>query len=680
MPAKDKGLEFTRGDTRRDTGYDFNKDQLKEQRDLINDINNQIDSMKAGSDEYNKSLVKQNANFAAILEEKRKIAGTEIGGEDFQDLVKAVNDLKEGNQTIDDIMGKQAKALAEGKDDVADIYGMELQRLRVQELSKEAIGAADKMTGGMASKVMGMKKMFGKLGPTIGLAVVGLMAAIAALVQFEKTTEDIAETFGAIGTTQLRGDLASASAEFQKFGLTGKEAMTATSEIANNFGTSVQESAKLSKNVRDVSIVTGTSIEQSAELVGLFTQTRHLTGEQAQNLLISTTALANANDVAPDKVLAEVAQNTEFFAKFASDGGENILRAAVQAKKLGLELSTVAGIADGLLNFQESLNNEITASVMIGRDLNLQKARELALSNDIEGAMAEVVKQVGSEHEFNKLNALERKALADAVGVQTSDLEKLVSKEKESVTLAGELGKQKIGELIPEEVITQTAQLAGQLASLGVQLAEVFGPIVSAAIVPLNMLFGAFAGIVGIIDEYIGIGPALIALLVATKFEMLKTAAASMKTLAGTLMTTVGNFFKAASLGSIMSFGLGTPALVAMAVLAAGALYKSMSSAKNAGDLMSPAGGKTMVSTKEGGLFEMSPNDDIMAAPGLAAAMGGGGGAVNIDTRGIEKGNAEVKNEMSELRKEMSQYFGFGGTVANTIGNKVGDKLVTTLA
>ena len=680
MPPKDKGLEFTRGDTRRDTGYDFNKDQLKEQRDLINDINNQIDSMKAGSDEYNKSLVKQNANFAAILEEKRKIAGTEIGGEDFQDLVKAVNDLKEGNQTIDDIMGKQAKALAEGKDDVADIYGMELQRLRVQELSKEAIGAADKMTGGMASKVMGMKKMFGKLGPTIGLAVVGLMAAIAALVQFEKTTEDIAETFGAIGTTQLRGDLASASAEFQKFGLTGKEAMTATSEIANNFGTSVQESAKLSKNVRDVSIVTGTSIEQSAELVGLFTQTRHLTGEQAQNLLISTTALANANDVAPDKVLAEVAQNTEFFAKFASDGGENILRAAVQAKKLGLELSAVAGIADGLLNFQESLNNEITASVMIGRDLNLQKARELALSNDIEGAMAEVVKQVGSEHEFNKLNALERKALADAVGVQTSDLEKLVSKEKESVTLAGELGKQKIGELIPEEVITQTAQLAGQLASLGVQLAEVFGPIVSAAIVPLNMLFGAFAGIVGIIDEYIGVGPALIALLVATKFEMLKTAAASMKTLAGTLMTTVGNFFKAASLGSILSFGLGTPALVAMAVLAAGALYKSMSSAKNAGDLMSPAGGKTMVSTKEGGLFEMSPNDDIMAAPGLAAAMGGGGGGVNIDTRGIEKGNAEVKNEMSELRKEMSQYFGFGGTVANTIGTKVGDKLVTTLA
>ena len=96
---------------------------------------------------------------------------------------------------------------------------------------------------------------------------------------------------------------------------------------------------------------------------------------------------------------------------------------------------------------------------------------------------------------------------------------------------------------------------------------------------------------------------------------------------------------------------------------------------------MSPTGGKTMVSTKEGGLFEMSPNDDIMAAPGLAAAMGGGGGGgVSVDTSGIEKGNTEVKNEMTELRKEMANYFGFGGTVANTIGSKVGDKLVTSLS
>ena len=38
-----------------------------------------------------------------------------------------------------------------------------------------------------------------------------------------------------------------------------------------------------------------------------------------------------------------------------------------------------------------------------------------------------------------------------------------------------------------------------------------------------------------------------------------------------------------------------------------------------------PADGKTQVSTKEGGLFELSPNDDLVAAPGAAAALSGKG-------------------------------------------------------
>jgi len=40
-----------------------------------------------------------------------------------------------------------------------------------------------------------------------------------------------------------------------------------------------------------------------------------------------------------------------------------------------------------------------------------------------------------------------------------------------------------------------------------------------------------------------------------------------------------------------------------------------------AGDVNSPSDGKTRISTKEGGLFELSPNDDLLAAPGLSNAM-----------------------------------------------------------
>ena len=51
---------------------------------------------------------------------------------------------------------------------------------------------------------------------------------------------------------------------------------------------------------------------------------------------------------------------------------------------------------------------------MLGRNLNLQKARELSLNNDIEGFQKEILNQVGSQAEFDKMNVLQKKALAQA--------------------------------------------------------------------------------------------------------------------------------------------------------------------------------------------------------------------------------------------------------------------------
>ena len=83
--------------------------------------------------------------------------------------------------------------------------------------------------------------------------------------------------------------------------------------------------------------------------------------------------------------MKDLAGSAEEFASFSKDGGDNLVQAAVQARALGLSLQDTAKISEGLLNFQDSITKEVEASVLIGRQLNLQKARELALNNDIEG-------------------------------------------------------------------------------------------------------------------------------------------------------------------------------------------------------------------------------------------------------------------------------------------------------
>jgi hypothetical protein len=90
------------------------------------------------------------------------------------------------------------------------------------------------------------------------------------------------------------------------------------------------------------------------------------------------------------------------------------------------------------------------------------------------------------------------------------------------------------------------------------------------------------------------------------------------------------------------------PAAIAAAV-GAMAVGKSMFSA--AGDVMSPADGKTRISTKEGGLFELSPNDDLVAAPGAVDAMNGGGGVAVAGSNGGGGAIAGLVNSMiTEIR------------------------------
>jgi hypothetical protein len=96
--------------------------------------------------------------------------------------------------------------------------------------------------------------------------------------------------------------------------------------------------------------------------------------------------------------------------------------AVLEAKKLGLELEQVEGIAESLLNFESSISNELEAELLTGRALNLEQARYLALTNDIGGVAKEIARQGITATEFGKMNAIQQKSLAEAVGLTKEEL------------------------------------------------------------------------------------------------------------------------------------------------------------------------------------------------------------------------------------------------------------------
>ena len=613
-----------------------------------------------------------------------KLVGKDLEKE-ILDIHDEINDgylTQEGIQSrVSDLNEKIAadeEILAElGDDKTSKAYKEAEARIKVREEAKrtldlendrlEVSGAINQAQDAAKS---GAESMAGAIG--IGsIAPLGIVLGLLAM--FNEQQEAIADQFGAMGVTEFRQELAGASQEFTRLGLEGKDALITAKDLSSEFGIGFSQATAMADSVGDLAVSTGMSTTEAAKLVGLFTELAGLSEQGALELAKQVESLAVASGVAPGVVLEDIAKNAEVFAKFSSEGADGLARGAIQARKLGIELSDVASSMESMLDFQGSLNAEVEASVMLGRNINLQRARELALLGKTEEFQKEILKIIGSQEEFDKMNVLQKQALAKATGMGVEQLAKMISKEKEAVTLASALANQDTSKIIPEETITATAELLNNLKALGMELAEAMGP-------SIEFVVSSFVKLMGMLEKVKVVLPILIGLFIAYKIAAMGLAVAN-------TVKAISGFFAAAADGSAKTSGFGIPAFAAMATAASLALLTMVGAGLGAiamaGDMHSPAEGKTMVSTKEGGLFEMSKNDDLLAGPGLSKALLGGGG-----TTVVQADNTQVKMELKKnteetkgLRADLNRYFGFGGTVANQVGSKVGsanEKLVNS--
>ena len=127
----------------------------------------------------------------------------------------------------------------------------------------------------------------------------------------------------------------------------------------------------------------GLTAESAAKL---FAVQRGITGSSMDQFLAltkSTAQLARMAGVAPKAVFEDMAQNAEFIAKFSDATGENMQRTAIEAQKLGINLGTVDKIAESLLDFETSIGKEMEAAMLLGRNINMDKARELMFTGKL---------------------------------------------------------------------------------------------------------------------------------------------------------------------------------------------------------------------------------------------------------------------------------------------------------
>lgn len=176
----------------------------------------------------------------------------------------------------------------------------------------------------------------------------------------------------------------------------------------------------------------GISGEEALKLNATLSQMPGETSDTAANAMKHVGAMAKLQGIAPGKIMKDMSKNTEAVALFANKGAVAFGKSVIELHKMGVEISTAASLAKGLLDFESSINAQMEASVLLGKEINLDKAREMALNHDIEGATREILRNVGSQEEFNKLNVLQQETLAKAVGMTVPELQKAMDAQKES--------------------------------------------------------------------------------------------------------------------------------------------------------------------------------------------------------------------------------------------------------
>ena len=275
---------------------------------------------------------------------------------------------------------------------------------------------ADTLKGGIAP--IG-KFLMGPAG--IAAAIAGILLAIRAI---RKASFDLAEDLG-VSREEAKGllpELKGSQMAFDAIGMDGSKIQSTLKEIGSEFGSLENMTVA---NARNIEMFAQNAGVAGTEIVKFNKVMMDLTGSSfdvATNMAKTAVNMAKSANVSTSKVLSDMASSANKFAEFSMQGAEGFAKAAVEAAKVGSSVNEILGAADKLLDFESSITAQFKAQVLTGKQINTERARQLALDGDIAGLTSEIQSIVGQVGDIQTLNVIQRKSVADAIGISVADL------------------------------------------------------------------------------------------------------------------------------------------------------------------------------------------------------------------------------------------------------------------
>jgi len=569
----------------------------------------------------------------------------------------------------------------------------------VGELLKtdEALEAARKKARETNSAFQAMGAAFGSMGKSLltslkdplvltGLIVKGFQELIKIGFAADQQVTDLSKSM-AVSKDEAEG-VRDRMVEIQNSSnnvlMTTKSQVEAQLELADAFGATRGFTEKQVEDQVNLTKAMKLSAEEASGIQQLAMANGQSADDVTNAVIKQTSALAKQKGIQLDnkKVLGEVAKVSGQLRLQYQNNPALIAKAVVQSNKLGISLNDAKKAAEGLLDFEQSIENELSAELLTGKSLNLERARALALEGKSAEAAGEMLKQVGSAADFAKMNVIQQDALAKSVGMSADELANSLVYQ-ENLNKLGDQTKQQIEERVEALKAQGRVDEANRLmASVGnadeasaalkrISAQDRFNAAMEKLQATVTSIVEGPA--MGLVDKMAALASnakalkllfgGIAAIIAGIKLTSLITGLISALATSGALAATT------AATASALTLGVGAAAVVAGVVAIMAALSSAKSDAKANDGFFPAAGGsgygkRTLLGPE--GAIQLNNKDSVIAGTDLFGSKSSKGDDVVSAPEGVIKMNSgggggdmsAIVNAISQLRADINALAG----------------------
>ena len=410
---------------------------------LLNDEDLKIELSKLDNgDEILKNMQDELALINQTIESHEKINQTIEQG-------KTVSENVTGGITKTFDVINTGLSMVPGGDKIANLMGLDkLEKRITTQVGDSMTNAFTKAGGGMkgafAAGGAGASSMLSTLmGPAgmmigIGLIVGAIGGIISKFGEADKAVSEMQKTMEVSKkeAVAMQGAAIDLAADINMVGINSAEVMKTMGGLREAFGgMRIDPSTNPEmKMLVEQGTMLGEKFGISAqETKDLYSQSKILGVSMEE--MTATAATFGDKTIGSKEALKEMAALPKSITVGFKGTVKQLAAATVKAKMMGTTLEAMRDIGDGMLDIESSLNNEMEARILTGKNINLDRARELALSGDVAGLQDEVLEQMGSMEDFKKMDVMAQQSMAKAMGMSVDEMTNMLSKAEENKAL-----------------------------------------------------------------------------------------------------------------------------------------------------------------------------------------------------------------------------------------------------